>query len=117
MFIGFYLALCGILYLIVVVVSLILLGHKIPAGHMRKFIGRYTLATLAVSLLGWILFTLTANQMGSLHIDFPQDLSDLKQTLRSLVGVFVVFLGLAGITSPVWILLFVKPELSNCVRY
>jgi len=110
MFIGVYLVVCGIQYLIVLSVLLILIRRKSTAISLRHRLTGYTILALTISLLGLILFSLVTIPVGNLEFNFPKDFSQPSLILASLPKILTVTLGLVGITAPVWSLLIAIPK-------
>ena len=69
MFMGVYLALCGIQYLIILIASLILIRRKVSFGELRKSLLPYSIFALSASLLGLGLFSLITIPVGNLDSD------------------------------------------------
>ncbi len=113
MFMGVYLALCGIQYLIILAASLILIRRKVSSGVLRKTLLPYSVFALSVSLLGLGLFSIITIPVGNLHFNFPQDFTDLDVLISNVPKIFSILLGLAGITSPIWALLLMFPKPRN----
>ena len=110
MFIGAYLAVCGIQYLIVLSVLLILIRRKSTANSLRQGLSHYTLLSLSLSLLGLIVFSLVTIPVGNLDFNIPEDFTQPDLILANLPKLLTVLLGLAGITAPVWTLLIAMPK-------
>jgi hypothetical protein len=110
MFIGAYLAVCGIQYTIVMIVAQILIRRTVSAEKLRKSLIHYSSLALSISLLGLNLFSLFSIRVGNLHFNFPQDITNLKALLPNIPKITIILLGLAGISAPLWALLIVFPE-------
>lgn len=113
MFIGAYLAVCGIQYLIVLSVLLILIRRKSTANSLRHGLPHYSLLALTISLLGLILFSLVTIPVGNLDFNLPEDFIQPSLILANLPKILTVLLGLAGITAPIWTLLIALPKQTN----
>lgn len=110
MFIGAYLAVCGIQYLIVLSVLLILIRRKSSLNSLRQGLPHYTILALTISLLGLILFSLVTIPVGNLDFNFPQDFTHPRLILANLPKILTILLGLVGITAPIWSLLIAIPK-------
>ena len=108
MFIGVYLAVCGIQFIIVMIV--ILIRRTVATGKLRKSLLQYSVLALSVSLLGLVLFSRLSIPVGNLHFNFPQDFTNLKVLLPNLPKIAVILLGLTGLTAPLWVLLILFPK-------
>jgi len=113
MFMGVYLALCGIQYLIILIASLILIRRKVSSVELRKSLLLYSIFALSASLLGLGLFSLITIPVGNLDFNFPQDFTDLDVLISNVPKIFSILLGLAGVTSPIWALLLIFPKRQN----
>jgi hypothetical protein len=113
MFMGVYLALCGIQYLIILIASLILIRRKVSFGELRKSLLPYSIFALSASLLGLGLFSLITIPVGNLDFNFPQDFTDLDVLISNIPKIFSILLGLAGVTSPIWALFLIFPKRQN----
>jgi len=110
MFIGAYLAVCGMQFIIVMIVSLIVIWRKVSAENLRKSLLKYSTLALSISLLGLVLFSLFSIPVGALHFNFPKDFTNLKVLLPNIPKIALILLGLAGISAPLWALLIVFPK-------
>lgn len=113
MFIGVYLSLCGIQFLIVLAVLLILIRRKISFTSLRQGLPHYSVLALTISLLGLILFSMLTIPVGNLDFNFPEDFTQPKLILANLPKILTILLGLAGITAPIWALLIAIPRQTS----
>jgi hypothetical protein len=110
LFIGVYLAVCGLQYLIILSVSLILIRRKVASNDLSKVFFQYSILALSTSFLGLVLFSLVTIPIGNLHLNIPQDFTDPKLWLANLPKIAAMLLGLVGVTAPIWVLLFIFPK-------
>ncbi len=113
MFIGAYLAVCGIQYLIIMMVVFILIIRRVHPEDLRKVMWQYSILALSASLLGLFIFSLVTIPVGNLHFNFPRDFTDPKLVLTNLAKISAVLLGLTGVTAPLWVLFFIFPKSTN----
>jgi hypothetical protein len=113
MFMAVYLALCGIQYLIVLSVLLILIRRKTTSNSLRQWLPRYAILALTISFLGLILFSLATIPVGNLDFNFPKDFTQPKLILANLPKILTILLGLVGITAPVWTLVIAMPKQTS----
>jgi len=113
MFIGVYLVICGIQYLIILAASLIFIRRKVSSGELRKTLLPYSIFALSASLMGLGLFSIVTIPVGNLHFNFPHDLTNLEALISNAPKIFSILLGLAGVTSPIWALLLIFPKPQN----
>ncbi len=104
MFIGVYLCLSGMVWLLGLFIFL----------QARLRMGLYSALAIALTATGLILFTLFSMALGLVRFGTPENLSIPQDYIaRGAVGVGVLLVGIVGILSPVYAAWWVNRKKGN----